>query len=365
MSNVKKVGCKEGEQGKQGDESKQTELVKCRSRRLVKLLSGFNEAQKEAIRRIGFGGLLDLNFSRFPHQYVSMFLQAFNDGTHIFRASKHKEFLVSKHDVHDCFLLPVGPKQLELIPTGRMTLKMEESGVAEEYRKLKEQWRSKFDVPNSSMSISLGKLFDHMKRDKEGGDDFCRNFVIFSMSSFLCPTSNNGVDIKLVKAVDNVRDISQYDWCSYVLQGLVTAALDYKDDPTCVLGCIPFLMITYFQRFDFRGEICPHDLPLIKHWDEGKILARIKGELLSGALGRQSWSVVKYPRCVQDTPSVNVNTDTPLKIGYSDFEATTVRSVVPFPKCSGQTKFIQIELPVGVEDDDELKAKALDVSNFF
>ncbi|KAK9706686.1 hypothetical protein RND81_07G144700 [Saponaria officinalis] len=267
--------------------------VKCCGRRLVKLISVLNDAQKDAVKAIGFGGLLELTLTSYPTRHVPLFFQAFNDGSYVFRASELKEFMVTKHDVHDCFLLPLGPKDIVQVPTGRF-----KHSTDDEFKKLKDRWRSEYGVTDPRNHISLGKILSDMEADKEGGDQFRRLFVLFSMSSFLRPTSNNGVDMKLLKAVEDVTVINQYDWCSYVLDGMVSAGLESKKSPTFLLGCIPFLMITYFQRFDFRGATLPHDLPLIKHWDEEKISTRLKAELSKGPLGRQTWSSVKYPRCI-------------------------------------------------------------------
>ncbi|KAH9610490.1 hypothetical protein KSS87_020428 [Heliosperma pusillum] len=301
-------------------------FVKCRPGRLLKLISQLNHAQREAVKRIGFGGLLDLRL-------------------------KH-EFLVSKFDVHDCFLLPLGHKPLDLVPTGR-----KKDPLSEENKQLKDRWRKSYKLSKPGEPIHLGKLLTDLEKDKEGGDQFCRLFVLFSMSSFLAPTTNNTVDMKLIGAVEDVGVINEYDWCSYVLDGVVSAAFAARKSPRCLRGCIPFLMITYFQRFDFRDEAPRYDLPLIKHWDDERIASRLKGELVGGCLGRQTWSSVTYPRTgvsythhskVVDKQLPTTSSGTPLLMSGPSSRSTTDK------------KFIQIELPPGVEDDAELEARAVD-----
>ncbi|KAH9602941.1 hypothetical protein KSS87_000955, partial [Heliosperma pusillum] len=239
---------------------------------LLKLISQLNHAQREAVKRIGFGGLLDLRLKHVPVEHVHLFFAAFNDLSHIFRASDSKEFLVSKFDVHDCFLLPLGHKPLDLVPTGR-----KKDPLAEENKQLKDRWRKSYKLSKPGEPIHLGKLLTDLEKDKEGGDQFCRLFVLFSMSTFLAPTTNNTVDMKLLGKVEDVGVINEYDWCSYVLDGVVSAAFVARKSPRCLRGCIPFLMITYFQRFDFRDEAPRYDLPLIKHWDDERIASRLKG----------------------------------------------------------------------------------------
>ncbi|KAH9612713.1 hypothetical protein KSS87_009683 [Heliosperma pusillum] len=259
-----------------------SKFVKCRPGRLLKLISQLNHAQREA------------------------------------------EFLVSKFDVHDCFLLPLGHKPLDLVPTGR-----KKDPLAEENKQLKDRWRKSYKLSKPGEPIHLGKLLTDLEKDKEGGDHFCRLFVLFSMSSFLAPTTNNTVDMKLLGAVEDVGVINEYDWCSYVLDGVVSAAFVAKKSPRCLRGCIPFLMITYFQRFDFRDEAPLYDLPLIKHWDDERIASRLKAKL----------SISNFSTTSSGTPQLMSG---------------------PSSRSTTDKKFIQIELPPGVEDDAELEARAVD-----
>lgn len=361
-------------EGDVGGEIAKRVVVKCRSRRLVKLINSLNQVQRESVIDIGFGGLLDMKFSHFPIKATSVFLQAFNDGTHMFKASQTKEFLVTKHDVHDCFTLPYGPNEIEIVPTGRSKLSTDEV-----YKSIKDCWRTRYGVTNVRDPIPLGKVLEDLEADVEGGDDFKRLFVVFSMSSFLCPTSNNGADIKLLKAVEDVAAIKHLDWCSYVLDGIANAGLESRNTPSprFTLGCIPFIMITYFHRFNFRGEVLPHDLPLVKHWNENKLNQRVSAELLSGSLGRAPWSTVKFPRCLQLIPDISGKSgeehsvlnapmltchaagqemvdELPLYIGNSEDQG--------HPPAPMKNKYIQIQLPDGVDDDDEIQLKAVDVS---
>ncbi|XP_074288504.1 uncharacterized protein LOC141613659 [Silene latifolia] len=178
------------------------------------------------------------------------------------------------------------------------------------------------------------------------------------MSSFLTPTSYSGVDFKLLSAVEDVDSITQYDWCTYVLENLVKAAADTGENKQTLLGCIPFLMITYFQRFDFRGESCRHTLPLIKHWDRQTLSDRLHGELDKSRLGRLTWSVVKYPRCLQkELLSIGGVPDDSQVLAIGNVVRDTTLQVT---SSSDRKKFIEIELPSGVDNDEELKARAVD-----
>ncbi|KAK9749025.1 hypothetical protein RND81_02G097400 [Saponaria officinalis] len=327
----------------EGNSRSQQISVKCRAKRLFKLISTLNDAQRSAVKKIGFGGLLELKFKNFPISSLRFFLDCFSDGSYVFRAPNSKKFMLSKYDIHDCFLLPLGPNELDLVPTGQ-----QKGSNSDENRELKERWRQSFRIESAKESIPLGKIKAAIEADREGGDDFCTLWVLMCMSSFLALTSNNGVDFKLLRAAENVNDLPKMDWCSYVIDSLVSAGVESKNNHTHILGCLPFLMISYFQRFDYRGQISVCELPLIKHWDEARLKSRTKGEIGNGGLRRQAWSFIKYPRCIHRStnPQVNIFGDNLLPTSAT-------------PNLDGGKKVIPLEIPQDVEDDIELKARAL------
>ncbi|KAK9690054.1 hypothetical protein RND81_09G101200 [Saponaria officinalis] len=65
-------------------------VVKCRTRKLVDMMSKLNESQKAAVNSIGFGGLFYVGFKHFPTKFVNHFVDAFNDRSHVFRAADSK-----------------------------------------------------------------------------------------------------------------------------------------------------------------------------------------------------------------------------------------------------------------------------------
>ncbi|KAK9676363.1 hypothetical protein RND81_11G072300 [Saponaria officinalis] len=63
-----------------GDIQTQQISVKCRAKRLLKLITKLNDTQRSAVKRIGFGGILKLKIQNFPLSAVRFFLDCFNDG---------------------------------------------------------------------------------------------------------------------------------------------------------------------------------------------------------------------------------------------------------------------------------------------
>jgi hypothetical protein len=201
--------------------------VKCVPVRLFNIISNLSDSQKEALREIGFGGLLHLNLTRIPSKIVPWFVVGFKDGSLMFNVANQnpKQFLVSKFDVHDCFLLPYGPDAIEIVGTGRSKLSSQP-----EAKGMKEFWRSKYNVKGND-GIPLSTIHDLLVASSEGDENFKQNFVLFAMSTFLAPTSNAYVDLKILKAVEEVARISEYDWCSYILNSLSDACRIFATKP--------------------------------------------------------------------------------------------------------------------------------------
>ncbi|XP_074305138.1 uncharacterized protein LOC141640147 [Silene latifolia] len=88
----------------------------------------------------------------------------------------------------------------------------------------------------------------------DAGDEFKRMFIIYSMSIFLAPSSNKSLDLKLVKAVDHVTRISQFDWCEYVFEEMVRSVRVFKEGAkSTVSGCTPEIFLT--QASDHEAEV--------------------------------------------------------------------------------------------------------------
>ncbi|KAH9608229.1 hypothetical protein KSS87_012620, partial [Heliosperma pusillum] len=158
--------------------------TKCRPGQLVELINGLSKEQKEAVREIGFGGLLQLKVTKLPHGILPWILKAFN---------------------YTC-------NMVKLKKTDR----------------LKKEWRLRFGVQNSSDPITVKRVFETLRGSNDSRDEFKKLFVLFSVSVFLAPTSNKTIDLKLVRAVANVENFWAYDWCAYILREMVNSVKVFK-----------------------------------------------------------------------------------------------------------------------------------------
>uniref|UniRef100_A0A803MVF7 Ubiquitin-like protease family profile domain-containing protein n=1 Tax=Chenopodium quinoa TaxID=63459 RepID=A0A803MVF7_CHEQI len=122
--------------------------------------------------------------------------------------------------------------------------------------------------------------------------------------TFLAPVANRVIDNKIIKYCDNVKEIPNLDWCSYVLENLWNAIqrMKYnknKEARSGISGCILVLQIAYFHHVAFRGHPEPTELPLIKHWTDEKIKTRISKEV-KASFGQGELQKESYPVCAKE-----------------------------------------------------------------
>ena len=258
---------------------------KCSGHKLCKLANELNEAQKQAIEEIGFGGLLKMNLSRTLNTMSSWLVECFNSTSCVFSVTPFKEFRVTSFDVYDILCLPLNTsKNVVEISRGK------NEGNPNFHFKM--GWRQYFGVTNPNGQISLKVVHSKLLELVDGGDTFKKLFVMYAFSSFLAPTASGILDLRLAMAVDNVSEIKSLNWSKYVLERLRAATKLYKEQKCRTEktdnfgGCIVLLQLMYFHHINAYDTTIPDTLPLIQHWDNGKVFNRIKLECECGEYGK-------------------------------------------------------------------------------
>ncbi|XP_021734768.1 uncharacterized protein LOC110701418 isoform X1 [Chenopodium quinoa] len=338
-------GNKRKRQEKEDDEPDRKITCRCRPSSLVKVISGLSPTQKKDVEEVGFGGLLSLRVESMVGGILPWLVESFNGYTCMFCVADGKEFVVTKHDVCDVFGLP----KVE----GREVPEMKGSykGQSQDDSALKNKWRTSFDVGVKEL-IPLARLETRIKELVDGGDEFKRLFVMHALSSMLVPTANRTVNFRLVNAVDDVDQIKNLDWCSFVLRKLMNSVVSYKNSEAkdSISGCLLLLKIMYFHRLNFQGVVENSTIPLIQHWTDKKVRNRVSLELKAGGFGQGVLNELTYPvsaKCVD----LNVN-------NLSKGEGCAV-------PIDDDRRCVTFDLPEGVLTDSEIKSAATDVCFFF
>ncbi|KAL8504793.1 hypothetical protein ACS0TY_016109 [Phlomoides rotata] len=298
----------------------------CRPRGIYDLVKNLNNQQLEAIKSIGFGGLLKMILTYVPVGVVRMLVWNFNGVSRMMNIGNRHSFLVTKYDICDVFLLPrqdgndvVGMKRNESL-------------------EIMAAWKEKYGIDRVCSLCKLKNVMEEKLAD--GGDDFKRFFVLYCLSSFLTPTVNGMVDFNAVKSLLDVDKIVEVDWCSYVLNQLCRAVTKYNNslEMKNVKGCTLVLLILYFHRLVWRGKAEPCSLPLIQHWNNEKLRRRVTEEMSVRGLGQGEW--------VEDVYPITLNSTAKFSIGWKEVD--------------DQSRFIKFELPMDEPSDSDIHKIAAD-----
>ncbi|KAH9614341.1 hypothetical protein KSS87_005292 [Heliosperma pusillum] len=261
---------------------------RCRPSSLTAVISGLSEEKKEAVRQIGFGGLLHLKLTSVPMTMFSQLLFAFRSEEY-FEVSETEKFRLTEDDICDVFGLPNGGHDLELLVTDLA------SSSSSDGESLKSLWRERYNIINSKDPIPLSAVKNKLLGNGLTDEEFKQTFGLFAMSSFLAPASGAVVDLRLLSAVEDVSRIHQLNWCKYVLEELVIGVREAVRGTKYVRGCIVLLAIVYFHWYIKRGNKLSNELPLIQHWNDQKFGDRLKREEAAGGLGLSDRSEVVFP----------------------------------------------------------------------
>lgn len=233
------------------------------------------EQQKSDVIRIGFGGLLDIQFSTIPQNMTEWLLTAFDPETKEVKHNGTVLYTLTPGDVHDTFLLPWCPaKPVLLIPS-------------RDYSDLRRDWATEYTYPASpaNYTTSISYFEETMKTLERGQPDFARMFVVYAFSVFLDPVSSNRIDFRPLMCACDVANIHTYDWCSYVFDRFCDAATRFNRErmQRTFSGCLTLLVLTYFHRMGGKGvTIPPLSPPLVQHWRTWGLQRRMAEEIARG-----------------------------------------------------------------------------------
>uniref|UniRef100_A0A453QHN2 Aminotransferase-like plant mobile domain-containing protein n=1 Tax=Aegilops tauschii subsp. strangulata TaxID=200361 RepID=A0A453QHN2_AEGTS len=297
-------------------------------RKAVEVIQTFDNYKRWLVTEIGFGGMLklpmlqklNLKFSAWTMSKVCVERRAI-----VLSETKVLKFFAE--DIHKVFGIPFGHRNVkgrdgfikpEVVTFIKRALGMDRTGVhslraAEEFLM--------HDISEASSKI-----------DK---DCFQIAFVIFVMGHVLAPrTKHDYGTIDYWGALANMENITQYNWCEFVLEFLLEAVRRLKNDmmannhSTNLVGCHLFLQIFFLDNVDLGIFNKKHNvLPRISDFDQNSLKNMIT---MATDIGKGPTSYVKcmirqgsdlcYARC--NIPDCNVTTSNqPVGSGNMDQHA--------------------------------------------
>ncbi|KAJ0659756.1 putative protein-serine/threonine phosphatase [Helianthus annuus] len=248
---------------------KQANLVtRCSPGRLVNVMKRFTPDQKEAVRAIGFGSLLDLKCRTLRRSLCLWLLERFN-------TIRRSLEICGKR-------IPLSPRDVELVmglpASGRDVVN---SGPDDLVAGL----RLKYNASNRGISV---RFLEEQLGEPEAGDDFKRAFLLYVLGTLLCPTARLDVSPSFLHFLTDMDSVHEYNWAKFLLDKLVREVTRFRQGKQrAVGGCLLFLQLFYYESVAIGGsyELAPVVVPCLSSWTEEHISEREKQEKELGGYG--------------------------------------------------------------------------------
>ncbi|XP_010528520.1 PREDICTED: uncharacterized protein LOC104805598 [Tarenaya hassleriana] len=248
---------------------KQTKLVtRCSPGRLLNVIQRLTSEQKEAVKNMGFGGLLDLRCRTLRRSLCLWLLERFDTRKCCLKICGH--------------CIPLHPKDVEhvmgLASDGKEVINSGPGDVISDLR-------LSYNATNHGISV-------HNLEEKllipEAGEDFKRSFILYALGTLISPTARLDVSPSFLHFLTNIDVIHQFNWGKFLLDRLVREVSRFQQRKQhAVGGCLLFLQLFYYENVSVDGTKapCPTTIPCLSFWGEDEINQREKREKQLGGYG--------------------------------------------------------------------------------
>uniref|UniRef100_A0A0E0BS84 Aminotransferase-like plant mobile domain-containing protein n=1 Tax=Oryza glumipatula TaxID=40148 RepID=A0A0E0BS84_9ORYZ len=133
---------------------------------------------------------------------------------------------------------------------------------------------------NGQTTITLEALREAIINSSIYDDHFIQRFILFSIGSFICPTTQRYVRSEFLNLVDEVDKMRELNWSSLTLNQLLKGILKFREKETNIEGNVCLLQIWYWEKvqIDKLDATIYHSgrqRPLIQYWDKIKDKKRL------------------------------------------------------------------------------------------
>ncbi|KAK9756462.1 hypothetical protein RND81_01G099400 [Saponaria officinalis] len=154
---------------------------------------------------------------------------------------------------------------------------------SEDFSSEVEKWKLQFE---KEKKIESKDILAKMKTQRDGGEDFKRNFIVYIVSRFLGGVKSSIVSLKVLKCLGNVAEIPLYNWCEFTKKKLVDNIILWQKEEVrrdiakenVFKGPIMMLVYIYLDRVVFKLRTIPRTFLTICSWSKESISDRIKQE---------------------------------------------------------------------------------------
>ncbi|KAK9289672.1 hypothetical protein L1049_007830 [Liquidambar formosana] len=223
----------------------------------VKRVEKLTDVQKTAIKRMGFGNLLQMPNLTLNKNLLVELMERWNCEKLAF-VLLPGEITINLMDVAVILGLRVTGDPVFLKEDEPFSQLEKEYGAS--------LWKRKITITSLDSRLeSLGGIVN---------DDFIRSFILYTFGTFLFPNANGKVDSRYLSLLSDLDNVCQYDWGSAVLEDLFMWLCKRKENNVqYVGGCLLFLQIWSYEHIDIaRPSLldCFLTIPRACRWENSR-----------------------------------------------------------------------------------------------
>ncbi|KAH6798821.1 Rhodanese/Cell cycle control phosphatase superfamily protein [Perilla frutescens var. frutescens] len=234
---------------------------------LVQAIENFNPTQKQEVRDIGFGALLNLKIYIIPLKLAYWLLENFDSKRCQILLRGNANVHIGEDDVRTILGLPRGERLIQ------PRIKNHES-----------TWRKRFQ--KASNRILAKHVYDDIFNCPEGGEWFKRQFLVLVTSCLIESFGNGYISPQIMDSLGDIDRVSELNWCQYVIRCLTKHTSHWqKNKKNYYTGPTLFLTLFYVDRVVLDYRTVPKSIPATIKWSNELITARQSMEVAGGGFG--------------------------------------------------------------------------------
>ncbi|KAL6511267.1 hypothetical protein OROHE_020491 [Orobanche hederae] len=238
---------------------------------LVNTIEKLNDIQKQEIIDMGFGHILLLSIKEVPSMLGYWVLDNFNPITCEIKLQGGRRLHIDDNDVHRAFGLPKGKRLI-------VKKKKQEQHV------LLDEWKKYF--PGKEHKILPIHVSEEALRHIDGGVWFRRQFMVLLISCLIENGSNSYVTPQIMKCLEDVTRLVDWNWCEFVFRCLVDHKIRWSNNKNNhFAGPNLFITALYVDRVLVCGRKVPREFLTIVNWTYSKLRERQNLEIKHGDFG--------------------------------------------------------------------------------
>jgi len=189
---------------------------RCSPISLLSIIHGLSKAQKNCVREMGLGTLLQSKLMDVPMKMCYYVLERLD--VEKMEVVVEKGVLnVNAKSVHEMLGLPIGGTLFKDMPV--VDEDDEDSCMFE--------WRKQYE---NTKDLRLKQLKNEILLTREGDLNFRINFLVLFINTFCESTSMGKCNLNAIQHIKKDTDISSIDWCQYVVDCLIKTKKAYKPE---------------------------------------------------------------------------------------------------------------------------------------